>query len=344
MGDLVFLFVLGYYSYLYRLYQMLMLRLLVLVLLLSGMQLLRAQQAIPFTLFSQNPMQYNPAYAGLGGSLVMVAGYRRQWAQLLESPVSQYLTVHMPVSVLGGGAGLQVNTDRLGAVRHTAMTLSYSMHREIGAGVLTVGMSGGLIQRRLDGQLLRTPTGEYEPGAIPVHYDDLLPVGRERGWMPVIHAGVYYKTDRLELGLGVHNLAEQNLSLPTLRYALDRSFTLQGMYQVVVGSRMVLRPALLVRTDLIQVQTDIAVMMQLEENMTFGLSLRGYSADTGDAVAGMIGFKLSENMTFSYAYDITLSRLRQVSAGSHELVLGYNLNRAMGSGRLPAIIYNPRTL
>lgn len=68
--------------------------------------MLQGQQAVPFTVFPMNPLQYNPAYAGLGGSLVMVAGYRRQWSQLQDSPQSQYLSVHMPVTLLGGGLGM----------------------------------------------------------------------------------------------------------------------------------------------------------------------------------------------------------------------------------------------
>jgi type IX secretion system PorP/SprF family membrane protein len=306
--------------------------------------MLQGQQAIPFTVFPMNPLQYNPAYAGLGGSLVMVAGYRRQWSQLQDSPQSQYLSVHMPVTLLGGGVGMQVSSDRLGAVRQTAIALSYSLHQPLGWGILTAGVSGGVVQRSLDGLLLRTPTGVYEPGVIPIHNDNLLPAGMESGWLPVVHAGVYLMTDRFELGIGIQNLIEYQLSLPTMRYQLDRSFHLQGNYQVELSRNLVFRPAMMLRTDLVHVQTDISLLMQVQGNITVGVSLRGYSADTGDAVAGIFGFKLSDNMTLSYAYDITLSGLRRVSNGSHELVLGYNLNRPVGQGRMPPIIFNPRTL
>ena len=58
----------------------------------------------------------------------------------------------------------------------------------------------------------------------------------------------------------------------------------------------------------------------------------------------MGGFKLSEKITLAYAYDLTLSELSQVSNGSHEIMINYNLGKALGKGKPPRIIYNPRNL
>ena len=56
------------------------------------------------------------------------------------------------------------------------------------------------------------------------------------------------------------------------------------------------------------------------------------------------GFKLSENISFVYAYDLSLSKLKNFNNGSHEVMIRYNLNKPIGKGVPPPIIYNPRSL
>ena len=66
--------------------------------------------------------------------------------------------------------------------------------------------------------------------------------------------------------------------------------------------------------------------------------------DSADAVALIGGIKLNEKITFGYSYDLTLSGLSNVSNGTHEVLLNYNLGKQIGQGKPPIIIYNPRSL
>jgi len=58
----------------------------------------------------------------------------------------------------------------------------------------------------------------------------------------------------------------------------------------------------------------------------------------------IVGFKLNDHISLAYAYDFTLSAINQVSNGSHEVMLSYDLNKPLGVGRPPKVIYNPRSL
>jgi hypothetical protein len=49
-------------------------------------------------------------------------------------------------------------------------------------------------------------------------------------------------------------------------------------------------------------------------------------------------------MHLGYSYDLTRSSLNTVSNGSHELLLRYQLDKPVGQGQPPPIIYNPRSL
>ena len=56
----------------------------------------------------------------------------------------------------------------------------------------------------------------------------------------------------------------------------------------------------------------------------------------------LAGIKLNEKITLAYSYDLTLSTLREVSDGSHEILINYNLGKPVGKGKMPPVIYNPR--
>ena len=55
-----------------------------------------------------------------------------------------------------------------------------------------------------------------------------------------------------------------------------------------------------------------------------------------------VGARLSNKLSISYAYDITLSDLRNYNDGTHEILVHYNLGKPIGVGRPERIIYNPR--
>jgi hypothetical protein len=94
----------------------------------------------------------------------------------------------------------------------------------------------------------------------------------------------------------------------------------------------------------VQTQIEGSVRIVYDDFVTGGLSVRGYSQNTLDALVIFGGLKLSDHLTIAYAYDLTLSALNQASSGTHEVMLKYNLNRIIGAGLPPRVIYNPRFL
>lgn len=303
-----------------------------------------AQQPAQYALFHLNPMLWNPAYAGLEYSLNATAGYRKQWTQLPGSPESQYFSMHLPWYIVGGGLGMTLENDVLGAGRWASAQVNYSYHLPLGNGLLSLGLGAGVVQRTLDGAQLRTPDGSYEPGAGIDHNDPLLPIAVESGNTPSFHTGIFFQSERINLGIGIRHLTAPNISMPSRNQSIERLISLQMGMNFPVGRTMNLQPHLLLRSDGRQIQTDIAATVQIQERFFTGISFRGYSTETGDAIAFMAGLPINDYLSMAYAYDITVSGLRQVSNGSHEIVLQYNLQKAIGRGRPPRIIYNPRTL
>ncbi len=307
-----------------------------------------SQQPAQYSLYMMNQLNWNPGYAGLEHSLSVTGGFRQQWVGLEGAPSSQFVSAHMPLYIARGGIGIHLENDELGARQQTSSYISYNYQIVSDAGILSLGVSAGFVQFTLDGSKLRTPDGNYLEGVggmVIDHQDGLLPLAAINTMTNTFGAGVYFQSEKLELGLGVRHLNEPSLDLEGLSLPLKRAFFLNAGYQIEASSSLLLMPSLMVQSDLVQTQTNVGLIAQYNENIFGGASYRGaHSTPSQDAVAIIVGFKLSENMKLAYAYDLTLSPLNNVSNGSHEIMINYNLNKRIGSGRPPRVIYNPRSL
>ena len=301
------------------------------------------QQAPQYSMYMFNKLNWNPAYAGLDHSLSATGLFRSQWAGLEGNPTTQNLTAHMPLYLIGGGIGINVENDVAGAQRYTTASISYSNQRNIGNGILAFGVSAGLVQRSLDGAALRTPDGNYLEN-VPDHGEALLPIGLESASAPSFGLGVYYQSDLFETGLSVSNITEPSVQIGQLNLDLVRTYYFNLGFNFDLNSQITIHPSLLLKSILVQTQVEFSTIIRYNDNIFVGASFRGYTPNSNDAVVILGGLKLSEKLTLAYAYDITLSDINLVSNGSHEIMLNYNLNKRIGAGRPPRIIFNPRAL
>lgn len=304
---------------------------------------LQAQQAAQSSLAIFNPFQWNPASAGLRGNTGANLGARLQWAGLEGAPTMQTANFHAPFEIFRGSLGVKLSNDALGATSSQRAMLAYSYKLPLGSGILGFGIGAGAIQRVLDGANLRTPEGLYQ-GNITDHRDNLLSAGRMQGMEPVFEAGVYYQDRRIEVGLSATNLNRPGVDMGNFTMVEIPALYFNTTLNFELSSALTLSPSLWARSDGLQTQTDFSLLFRYKDNISAGASLRGYDAESLDAVSFITSFQLSEKLRIAYAYDLSLSSLRQVSNGSHELLLMYALPKIFGRLRLPPIIFNPRNL
>ena len=147
-----------------------------------------AQQAAQYSLFNFNIHNFNPAYAGLDNSVSATGVFRRQWSGLEGAPLTQSVNVHSPVRFLRSGFGLKLENDALGAEKNITAEVSYAYQTQISKGNwISVGLSGGILQKSIDGTILRPPNLD-EP-------DDLIPQGLVTAITPTANVGVFFKND-----------------------------------------------------------------------------------------------------------------------------------------------------
>lgn len=304
---------------------------------------LAAQQLPQYSLYMLDPVQFNPAYAGLENTLVATAAHRSQWVSLPGSPVGQRMSVHLPLSIISSGLGFSAEQDMLGARRYARFGADYNFQLVGRRSVLSFGLNARVNQLQLDGRLLRTATGLYDEPNILIHNDDLLPSSQINNQQLSLGAGVYYQSQRLEAGFSVQHLNAPILTLNDIDWLLKRQYNVFLRAQLDVFGAWQLRPSVLLRSDGVQTQADFSALLRHENTIFFGVSFRGYNENSSDAVIMMAGLNVSPNITLAYAYDLTVSSLRSAQSGSHEILLQYNLGKPIGQGTPPPIIYFPRT-
>jgi type IX secretion system PorP/SprF family membrane protein len=304
-----------------------------------------AQQAAQYSLYMLNPYGINPAAAGLENTLIATGGFRSQWGGIEGKPITQYMNVVLPISIVSSGVGISIHNESIGARNGLSAKASYNYMVKMGDGLLSFGAAGGIVQGALDGTKLRTPDGIYESGASIDHKDKLLTTFSVSGTIPTFDVGVYYKSEKFEIGLSSSNITEPKLRLTGQR---DINVMLKRHYFAIIQTHfnvlnnITLYPSVLVKSDATQTQIDFSTFLQYNDNIFLGASFRGYSKNTQDALAAFGGVKLSPKLKLAYSYDITLSGLKTTAQATHEIVLQYNIGKEFGKGKLPPIIYNPR--
>lgn len=300
----------------------------------------QAQQAPQYSLYMFNQHNFNAAYAGMENSISATGVFRKQWQGFEGSPTTQSLNIHTPILFLGSGVGLKLENDVLGAERNVTISASYAYHLPLSrTSTLSLGLSGGVTQKTLDGSLLNPPDQDQ--------IDNLIPQGIASAFAPVVGVGAYFKNENIEAGLSANNILQTSLIYPfnpQSGFQFFRNYFFIFAYNFEFGSNLALEPSILVKSDIIETQIDFSAILYYNDNIFGGASFRGYSENTFDAVMMMVGLKVSPNVTFAYGYDLSIFQLNGFNNGSHEIMINYNLNQDIGKPRPAKIIYNPRFL
>jgi type IX secretion system PorP/SprF family membrane protein len=283
-------------------------------LLLSGGALF-AQQRPAYSQYMFNGLALNPAYAGSQKQFNAMAIIRSQWVNFEGAPKTQLLSVHAPLDRKNIGIGMLISHENIGVHTDWSAYASYAYQIKFKkAGTLSLGLQGGLNYRQSDFTKLTVQAGT----------DPLL--GYYRKSTPNFGTGVFYSTRKAYVGLSSPFLVENK----TFNVDSDGTVTENRearYYYLSAGKVMELNS---------KVQTMPSMLLRLQDNMPVGYDLSinfyynkvlgtGISYRNGDSIIGMFQLILNENVNFGYAYDYTLSSLRNHTQGSHELMLNYRI-------------------
>ncbi|MCC6700306.1 MAG: type IX secretion system membrane protein PorP/SprF [Fluviicola sp.] len=285
--------------------------------LLTGLSIftVQAQQDEQSTFYMQNPLHYNPAYAGSRQSISMVALGRFQWVGFDGAPMSQWFSVHSPIANERLGIGGHFVNDNIGSRNRTAGYIDLSANIQLNKKHhrLAVGLSGGADFLSFDFTSLNV-TDINDP-----YYGQ-----RFNSTKPNLGAGIYYYGERHFVGISAPRLFEAKLDdANTLITNLNKRhifFTAGGI--IPLNSVVQFKPSTLIKyTPEAPITIDVNTSFLLYEKLWLGAMYRFHESVGINAM-----FKIKSAFQVGYSYDFPINRLVNYQKGSHEVILTYDFN------------------
>ena len=281
-----------------------------LCLLLSPAQ---AQQRMMFTQYMFNGLAINPAYAGSQESLDLTALAREQWVGLEGAPSSQTFSAHTPLRNKKIALGFLLTRDRIGVSSQTGVYGVYAYRIKLREGTLSAGLQLGFDSYRTSFSRVLTE----------IVGDKNFLQDEAQAFMPNFGTGIYYSTKRFYAGFSAPYLLN-NLypgSEPSQARQFRHWFASAG-YVVDLNRELKLKPNVLVKAvQGAPVEVDINANLLIKEILWVGMSYRSF-----DALSWLVELQATPKFRLGYAYDMTVSPLKQANSGSHEVVLNYRLS------------------
>ncbi|MCE3260550.1 MAG: hypothetical protein K0S12_2191, partial [Bacteroidetes bacterium] len=256
-------------------------------------------------------------YAGSHQYVTSTLLHRTQWVNFTGAPKTALMSVDGALPGKNMGLGLILANDRIGATEQTDIYANYSYHLKLGKGKLGLGIKAGASNYIFKSNTLTVWDAN----------DDVF-AAKRTVWLPKFGAGLYYFTDNWYAGLIVPSLiaydANYNFSIDVNEASfIKRHYYLNGGYVFTLNDKFKLKPSTLVKYEpSAPLQCDINVNLLYNETVWTGVSYR-----SGDAVTFMVEYQTNFRFRVGYAYDMTTSKLRKYSAGTHEIMIGYDFGK-----------------
>lgn len=269
-----------------------------------------AQQELILTKYTFNSLFFNPAYVGShhGQGTAMIQ-YRNQWLGYDGSPKTLQAGVEGSFFKNKVGLGLILGQDKIGIDKRTDLYTNYGYKFKLGPGKLSLGIRFGASFYSSNLSDLKN----VQPGDS--YYDTNPRFMTVSGGL-----GAYWKAEQAYIGISIPTLFKVN--------SKAGDFLKRHLYfhtGMIIGgeySDLEFEPSILVKYEpSVPIQYTVGLNMWYKRKFAVGIAYR-----TDDAFAVLFELLLQERYRLSFAYDFTTSRIRHHSAGTPEIMLGYNFN------------------
>lgn len=278
-----------------------------------------AQQLPLFSQYMLNDYYHNPAIAGSRPYFDAVSANRLQWTGITDAPRTYALSLHGPIKRKNMGVGGYLFTDIAGPTRRIGLSGSYAYHIKVNEEIkLSLSLSAGIIQFAVDASKLTLDN--------PTDY--VFVNGYQSKIVPDLGTSFYLYTEPKSNGTGnwwfggyVPQIFPARLNLfdtPKPTGTLASHFYFMGGYRLFLTDDFTAEPSMLIKlVSPVPVQVDLGGRVFYKNKVWVGATYR-----TKDAITAMVGYTHKDNLTFGYSYDITTSKLKSYSSGTHELIIG----------------------
>ncbi|MBE9491497.1 MAG: type IX secretion system membrane protein PorP/SprF [Bacteroidetes bacterium] len=298
-------------------------------------------QSLPDPHFSQyygNPLYLNPALAGATICPNISLNYRNQWPALSKSFITYSASFDMYVKKISGGVGVNFIADQAGdgMLNTNMINVMYSFKFKASKHIyMSAAIQGSYIQTKLDWNALQfgeqiDPNYGYNPNIG----NQETPPDKTNIGFPDFSAGITisYK-DNIYGGVAVHHLTEPNNSFYSGNESkLYMKITVHGGALIDLSGKdsydenygkFSISPNFLYEQQYNFHKLNIGLYFT-KYPFILGAWFR-HNFENADALIPMAGIEY-KRFIIGYSYDITLSEMKNVSGGAHEISLAYHFS------------------
>ncbi|TAL56335.1 MAG: type IX secretion system membrane protein PorP/SprF [Bacteroidetes bacterium] len=281
-----------------------------------------AQQDAQYSQYMFNQLAINPAFAGSRERISSALVYRNQWTAVAGAPRTASFSFQMPVQKKKIGAGAEIVSDHIGPKSLNAILLSYAYRVPVGKGKLSFGLRMGLFNYAFDWAKM-----DYKDKS------DLYNVGaRDSKFTGTGDFGFYYYTRTFYWGAGVTHLNRGKIVAmgndTASKQAIHFFMPVGKAFQ---AGNTVINPTILVKgTSGSTAEIDLNLNVLLKEKVWVGVSAR-----SGYGFVFLTQYQINDHFKAGYSYDYGINKIGVAGKGSHEIMLGYDLNMRGGKMVMP---------
>mgnify|MGYP001169264009 CR=1 FL=1 len=307
---------------------------LILSLLLSMCFLSKAQNGFFFSHYMLNPSYFNPAWVGTGESAFVAFQYRNQWLGYSSSfdgdggaPSTQLLTLNIPVNSVISGLGFNLSNDNLGPLNNIQGQFTVASKWNLSFGTLSVGVMPGFFSQTEKFDELRFNDPE-----------DPLNVGARQTQLKAdLNAGIFFQSKgNIYFGLSALNILEPSfnfgINIDTVSFGNNFKRNYTGLVGTVININqdLVIRPSVLVRSDLVGFTYDLSALAVFKEKMWGGISYR-----RSESAILLLGYSLLEDnvLKLGYSFDYVVDEQDAKQPTSHEIFIRYDIPDLIFGGK-----------
>ena len=308
------------------------------VIAVSTLVALQAQQEAHYTQFMYNNMLLNPAFAGSRRVTSVMGLYRNQWIGFEGNPQSYLVAVDMPVSKSRLGTGLTLAHQQEGITYRNFgnLALNYDIiHTE--DMTFRIGLNGAIKQYRFDLQ---------DPNIYVKNPGDELLIQQNPSFITTnIGMGAYFDMKSFYIGLSVPNLIKNPIELnKQITYnpegSEQRHIYLQaGGFFRLRSENLHLKPSIMLKyVRNAPLSADLNLSLMFYRQFLIGGAFRTGNSQYGgsDSFDVLAFFQATDELGIGAAYDFTLTELKKYNKGSVEILVRYDFLKNK------KVLHNPR--
>jgi type IX secretion system PorP/SprF family membrane protein len=273
-----------------------------------------------FTQFYANPLYLNPAFAGSARCPRFIMNYRDQWPGISGTYNTFHASYDQHVDAISGGIGLMAMSDQAGTggiIKRTWFSAVYSYQLNVTREFsIAAGFQATYAQASVDWSKL-TFGDEIDPKRGFV-YNTLENPGYGHRSYGDVSVGMLGYSKRYFFGFAADHLTQPDEGLVTGPSPLPMKITAHA--GAVIPLDMAKDAETTISPNILYMKQQDFQEILLGLYLTKGPIVGGLWYRNQDSFVALIGFQ-KDMFKFGYSYDLTTSKLTNVTAGSHEISL-----------------------